>query len=216
MEEINNVNDKPSLHWSTSIHKDVERAVTRNNIYNLAGKRKAYDKVPYFYHIKLRFFLPLFIGWFCSLLNISKCYGLIRSTTIFNKKLYKYFKRRFRFAIFIHYLFGPILFFLIFLLFPLLNNPNIFDYWKQIILEFFSYQMQQQALNDFTNLILNPFFNSDTWWITLVALAAIPCLNLSALFSLKLMNPKNDKWMQLMVLDNELKMKLSNFEKGGK
>lgn len=208
--------DKPSLHWPEEYHYKVDKVIARNERFNSSDDVTFYNKVPYFFDINWKDFLPFFIGWFYSLFVASKTYGIIRSTTIFNKELYWYFKWRIIWANLIYYIFGPFLVFLILFFTPLVGyqDQNVyFENWKKVIDSFFSSGGQEYAVKLFADTIIRNFLETDAWWVTLIVFAVAPCLNVSALFSFYFLNPQNDQWMKLIILENEMKMKLSNFEK---
>ena len=208
--------DKPSLHWPEEYHYKVDKIIAKNKQLNSSDSVSVYNKVPCFFDIDWKDFLPFFIGWFHSLFAASKTYGIIRSTTIFNKELYRYFRMRMFFATLIHYIFGPVLIFVILFFCPMIgfaSTNEFLDSWRKIIESFFSSGGQETAVKLFSETILRKFLTTDAWWITLLVFALAPCINISSLFSFYVLNPENDQWMKLIILENEMKMKLSNFEK---
>ncbi|MDE5767661.1 MAG: hypothetical protein K2H56_03855 [Malacoplasma sp.] len=208
--------DKPSLHWPEEYHYKVDKIIARNERLNSSDEVSIYNKVPYFFDISWMDFLPCFIGWFYSLFASAKTYGIIRSTTIFNKELYWYFKKRMVWAGLIHVLFGPVLIFIILFFCPIVGYPDhdvFFQNWKDVIDNFFSNGGQEQASKIFAETIIKNFIETDAWWITLIFFVFAPCFNISTLFSFYFLNPESDQWMKLIILENEMKMKLSNFEK---
>lgn len=208
--------DKPSLHWPEEYHYKVDKVIAKNQRLNSSDEVSVYNKVPYFFDVSWIDFLPFFIGWFHSLLSSSKTYGIIRSTTIFNEGLYWYFKERIVWSTLIHYLFGPIAIFVILFFCPIVGYQDhnvFFENWKSVFDNFFTAGGQEQATKIFAEKILANFFQTDAWWVTLIFFAIAPCFNISTLFSYYFLNPENDQWMKLIILENEMKMKLSNFEK---
>lgn len=206
----NNIVDKPSLHWSKSYLKKVWKISNKNSKYNFSGKLSTYNKVPNYFYLDWKQFLPCFIGWCFSLYNASYAYGLIRSSTIFNIDLYKVFKKRVFISIATHYLFGPVFIFLVLFLTPLINVE-----WSVFSSTWGSLTKTNIAtfISDFSTNIVKPYFNGSGWWVSLIILSFGSCFNFSSIISYLIINRKNDDYMRLIFLENELKMKLSNFKK---
>lgn len=207
--------DKPSLHWSDSYYSKVNKIISKNNKYNFSGKANVFHKVPTYYKISWLDFLPFFIGWFYSLFKVCKTYGMIRSSSSFYKPLYNYFRNWFWAAIVSFIITGPILFIVILVLAPTISIPisEYFGYWGSAFKTFISSGQQSEGIKLFAENIVNKFFTTDAWWITILLLGFVPCINISTFISYLCFNKHNTSWVQLIILENELKMKLSNFEK---
>lgn len=206
------INDKPSLHWSQDVMKKVNKQIQRNAKFNFSPNATVYKKVPSFYEIEWKDFLPLFLGWCHSLFMLSYTYGLIRSTTIFNKQLYKLFRNKLLLACLIHFIFGPILIFFLIFFTPLMaiESSQYYHIWGQL---------GKIPLNEWTIMyseqVFLPYFNSNAWYICLSIFIFLPCLNVSTLLTSLIFNVKNDNYLKLFFLEDELKMKLTNFKKNG-
>lgn len=210
MNSISNSMDKPSLHWSKSYFSKVSKMVDKNSKYNFSTRINAYKKVPSFYEISWKDFLPCFIGWCHSLFTLAYTYGLIRSTTIFNKDLYKKFRKKVIFSLLAHYIFGPMLIFCIFFFCPMISvSPSsYFSSWSELT---------KLPLNEWSNLfaknVIEPVFNGNAWWIALLIFCFLSCLNVSTFITNMIFNKKNDSYMRLIFLEDNLKMKLTSFKK---
>ncbi|RXY96212.1 hypothetical protein D8X55_04425 [Malacoplasma penetrans] len=207
--------DKPSLHWSNKYYSKVNKIISKNDEFNFSGKTIIFKKVPTYYKISILDFLPVFIGWFHSLFTTCRAYGMIRSSSVFHTPLYKYFKRRFLTSMFVHFITGPLLFFIILFFAPVISIPwsEYISSWSRAAGSFFSAGGQEAGMTIFAQEIVVKFFSTSAWWVTLVIALCFNSLNVSTFVSSWCMNIHNNKWMKLIILENELKMKLSNFEK---
>lgn len=208
---LNNVTvDKPSLHWSKKNHKKISKIINENSKYNFNLKKSIFKKLPPIFEVTWQDFLPIYIGWWHSLFSVCKSYGIIRSSSIFNKKLYKIFKLKQIFSVWIHIIFGPILLFLVIFLSPLLavSADTYFNFLKE-----FNFNNFGDWFNQWLVIIVEPFFNSDAWWTLLLIIIFGSSFNISSLITYYIYYNKNDDYIRLIFLDNELKMKLTNFSK---
>lgn len=205
-----NNHDKPSNHWAPRYKNKALSLVGKHSKFNFSKKRKIYQKLFNYMDLSWKDFLPFFIGWMHSLYSLSVAYGTIRSSSIFNKKLYRYFRNKFAWSLLIHVINGPVLCFLIIFFSPLINikASDFFDAWSGI-----GKLPIYEALNNIINVIVIPYFSSSSWWITFLLLSFLSILNFSAIASFVLINWKQDKYIKLILLEDDLKMKLSNFIK---
>lgn len=214
---MNNINDKPSLHWSDKTLKKVEKIIRKNNKFNYSNRNTAFSKVPHFCEMSWKDFLPFFIGWFHALYSISVAYGMMKSSSVFNKALYINLKNKFALCMTFFYIFGPLAVFSILVFGPMavLNDKAWLDGWGKTLQEFFTDQAYSQkiALMTFNEQIITPFFTTNAWWVTLLIFAFVPCINVPAIVTFLVMNPENNNWMKLIFLENDLKMKITSFEK---
>lgn len=210
MNNKTNSMDKPSLHWSQNYMKKVWKIVNKNSKYNFSKKSSPYNNVPTLYEIEWLDFLPFFIGWAHSLFNASYVYGLIRSSSIFNTELYKYFRKKIFISIAIHFIFGPVLIFFLLFFSPLMDVTweTFSSTWSN-----FSNISFQDFVTNYVSNIIKPYFNGNGWWISLLIFAFGSCLNFSTLFTYSLLIDKNDDYMRLIFLQSDLEMKLTSFKK---
>lgn len=211
MNNLNNsVTDKPSLHWNKSYYNKVIKLTNKNSKINFSPSATVYDKMPSFYEISWLDFLPSFIGWCHALFNLAYTYGMIKSTTIFNKELYKRYKNKLMFCILGHFITCPVLILMVLLFTPLIDvKPDI--YFSTMNNLFAS--LSDVTIAAWSENIVKPFFNGMGWWVALLMLTFIPCLNISTFINYLLIGIVDDKFMKVIFLENELKMKISNFQK---
>lgn len=207
---VNVQNDKPSLHWSKKYYDKVIKMVNKNSRRNYSSRERKKQLVCSYYEISWMDFLPSFIGWCHALFSLSVTYGIIRSTAIFNKELYKYYRNRFLLCILFHFIFGPILIFLIIFLTPLIDVPKdiLFSSWNSLFKN-----LNQESFSNFAEVVIKPYFVGKGWWISIILLTILPSINFCTFFNMIFVGKINDKYMKIIFLENELKMKTSNFTK---
>lgn len=205
-QEVKNV-DRPSLHWDKKYLNKVEAISSKNIEFNSNPNKKIYVKFIGFFQLKWSYFLPIF-GYFQSLVAIFCCYGRIKSSSIFNLELYKYFRRKSIFIWLIYFIFGPLLFLIISFFSPLFGGvitmEQLLSSWSQIF-------TSSMGVQNFGSSILVPYFNSNTWWITLLVHCGVSIFNISALLSALIINVVNDNVLKIYFAEDNFKMKISRF-----
>lgn len=201
--------DKPSLNWSKFTHKKILKQIIKNDNFN-SSNTHPYKKVPNYYSISWFHFLPLFLGWFASIFSLGLTWGFFKSSAIFNKKLYRHFLLRYLICLLFHFVFGPLLFFLILFLSPLFNvDKNLFfKIWHS-----FSFYNLDEWIKIFSENIIQPFFNQNGWYLCLIILFFIPIFNFLTIINYFILNKKNDFYMQMIFLEDDLKIKLSSLRR---
>lgn len=212
---MSNINDKPSLHWSDKNINKIEKLIRKNNKFNYSDRNTAFLRVPHFYDISWKDFLPFFIGWIHALYSASVSYGMIKSSSVFNKSLYWTFKKRFALSLLFFYIFGPLAVAAILIFSPMIviDSNTWLSSWLKAIKLFFTTNSQQESFSVFSTQIIKPFFSTNAWWITIIIFGLGSCLNIPTFATFLIMNPENNDWMKLVFLENELKMKITSFEK---
>lgn len=205
--------DRPSFHWHKKYLDKVNRIVETNINNNASTNFTIYKKFPKIFKFSWLYFLPFFIGYLISVFSIFVSYGRIKSSTVFNKEMYKYFWKKAAIISFIYFIFGPLLILTLFIFFPLLGGIsfNVFQTaWSNLIASF-SQQGLNEGFHQFIAQLVVPTFNSNAWWISFIAIGAISMLNISAIIGYFIINKINDKTITLYVLEDSLKMKISRF-----
>ncbi|WPL37054.1 hypothetical protein [Malacoplasma iowae] len=205
-QEVKNV-DRPSLHWDKKYLNKVEAISSKNIEFNSNPNKKIYSKFNGFFQLKFSYFLPIF-GYFYSLVGIFCCYGRIKSSSIFNLDLYKYFKRKIIIIWFIYFLFGPILFLVISFFSPLfagtITLTQLLNAWAGIF-------TMADGIKNFGTTIIVPYFNSNIWWIALLVQCGASMINVSVIFSSWIINVVNDNVLKIYLAEDNFKMKISRF-----
>lgn len=214
----NQISNAPSQYWPESYKKSVEKKVKKNQKYNSANI-PVYKKFPKMYLTSFCEYLPFFIGWLISLVRSNLAYGRMRSTTCFNKEIYKKFRKRIFLCNILHIIFGPCLFLVIIFIQPLftvsLNSYNAA--WNN----FFTVAFGPgdfgtnfgNAFNQFSIDLIVPTYNSAAWLYGLILLAAIPIVNFSQIFSSIILNFQTKNYIQTLVTEDSLKIKISRLRK---
>lgn len=208
--------DKPSLHWSDKYYLKVSKMIDKNDKFNFSGKNSVFKNIPTYYFVNWKDFLPIFIGWFHSLFSTCRTYGIIRSSSVFYTPLYKYFRSRLLISMVAHFFTGPFLLICILFFGPIIFIPynEYYASWGKAVSTFVSSTGgPASGMKVFADEIVVKFFNTNAWWMTLILLIVVPSFNISTFISVACFNKHNNKWIKLVILENEMKMKLSNFER---
>lgn len=215
---INQTSDAPSQYWPKSYKKSVERKVKKNQKYNSTNK-PVYKKFFKMYWASFWEYMPFFIGWLVSLVRCNFAYGRIRSTTCFNKEIYKKFKKRIFYCNLLHVIFGPCLFLIIIFFQPLFTIS--IDSYNAAWNNFFSVGFGPgdfgtnfgNAFNQISIDLIIPTYNSSAWLYGLILLAAVPIVNFSQIFSEIILNFQTKNFIQTLVTEDSLKIKISRLRK---
>lgn len=197
--------DRPSFYWNKKYLNKVNGIVEHNIDKNNSEKLSIYKKFPKFYKISFWHFMPFFIGYFLSIVGLFGAYGRIKSSSIFNKELYKYFFSRYVVMLTIYFIFGPILLIALLLFFPVLGGMHfntLFTGWQQLF---------NGNFDNFVSIVIVPTFNTNIWWIGIIVIGLISCLNFSTIICYFVINKQNDRTITLYTLEDNLKMKISRF-----
>ncbi len=205
-QEVKNV-DRPSLHWDRKYLNKVEAISSKNIEFNSNPNKKIYVKFIGFFQLKWTYFLPIF-GYFYSLVGIFCCYGRIKSSSIFNIDLYKYFRRKIIVIWVIYFIFGPLLFIAISFFSPLFGGIITFN---QLLTSWSTLFNSPTGVMEFGNTIVTPYFNSNTWWITLLVHCGASMFNVSVVLSALILNVVNDNVLKIYFAEDNFKMKISRF-----
>lgn len=197
--------DRPSFHWRKKYLDKVNQIVEKNIETNNSTKVSIYDKFPKLYKMSWFHYLPLFIGYVISLVDIFSAFGRIKASAVFDKGLLKYYMTRYYILSTIAFIFGPLLLLVLIAIFPLLGG-----------LPFNSFATGWSALfgGDFDGFVANviqPTFNSNAWWIGILAIFLISMVNITTIAAHFIINKKNDQMIILYTLEDNLKMKISRF-----
>lgn len=217
-DKLDKILEAPSYYWPESYKKSVQKSVDKNKKYN-NKKKSVYKKFSKLYYVSIWDFLPFFIGWFFSLTKTNMAYGRTRSTTCFNKKTYKVFKRKIIFVNFVHLIFGPIVFIAILFFQPLfiMSWTDLTNCWSQFFNTVFQSGEIGTNLNTafqyFNETILVPTYNSYAWLYGLALMAAIPMLNISAIIANLVINKGSETYIKTIVTEDILKIKVSRLRK---
>ncbi len=197
--------DRPSFYWNKKYLDKVNGIVEQNIDNNNSEKISIYKKFPKFFKISFWHFIPFFIGYFLSMSSLFASYGRIKSSSIFNKQLYKYFFGRYISLILIYFVFGPVLLIVLILFYPVLGGLNfntLVSGWQQLF---------SGNFDGFVTTVIVPTFNSNAWWIGLLVIGLISSINISVIISYFVINKQNDLTITLFTLEDNLKMKISRF-----
>lgn len=205
--------DRPSFHWHKKYLDKVNKIVENNINNNASSDFTIYKKFPKIFQFSWLYFLPFFIGYLISVFSIFASYGRIKSSSVFDKEMYKYFWKKAALIAFIYFVFGPLLMLTLFIFFPLLGGIsfNVFqNSWSNLF-----FGISQSGLNasfhKFITDLVVPTFNSNAWWIAIIVIGAISMINISVVIGYFIINKVNDKIITLYVLEDTLKMKISRF-----
>lgn len=219
----------PSNYFSIKVKKKVDRIIAKNKLFNekydlKRSKKKKFvkktnseyedilsdgfslRKYPTLFRLHWTFFLPLFIGFFLSWYHVNKVYGIIRSASCFDKTLYKRFRIKYIILIFVFFQFIIGDTFLIVFFTPLINIPSatFFSAWSTM-------GSHNGFFNDLATNIFTPFFNSYTWVYSLLIFIFYSIFNYYSLIAKLLFNHKSKNYIRLIILFDNLKMKLNHF-----
>ena len=212
------ISNAPSHYWPKSYKRSVQRKVKKNQKFNSVSK-PIYKKFTKIYYSSFWEFMPLFIGWLISFVRINLTYGRIRSTSCFNKKVYKNFKKKIIFCNFIHIIFGPVIFILILCFQPLfvIDSKNFLESWNNLFLTIFMpgdfASNVNNGLEQFMIDIVVPTYNSNAWFYGLILIALVPIFNFSQIFSSLILNWHSKNYIKTLVTEDSLKIKISRLRK---
>lgn len=216
--DLTQIQDAPSQYWPKSYKKSVEKSVKKNKKFNSVN-RPIYKKFTKMYYASFWEYMPFFIGWLVSLVRSNLAYGRIRSTTCFNKQIYRKFRKRIVLCNLLHIIFGPCLFIIILCFQPLftLNLQTFSNGWNN----FFSTAFGpgdfgtnlSNASNQFSIDIIQPTYNTTAWLYGLILIAAIPIVNFSQIFSEIILNFQTKNYIQTLITEDSLKIKISRLRK---
>lgn len=216
--EKNLISDAPSHYWPKSYKRSVQKKIKKNEIFNSASK-PVYKKFTKIYYRSFWEFMPLFIGWLVSFVRINLVYGRVRSTSCFNKVVYKNFKKKIIFCNLIHIIFGPFVFTIILCFQPLFAvDLKVFsESWSNLFLTTFASgnfdNNVSNGLEQFVSNIVIPTYNSNAWLYGLILIAAVPIFNFSQIFSSWILNYRSKNYIQTLVTEDSLKIKISRLRK---
>ena len=128
--------------------------------------------------------------------------------SIFNIDLYKYFRRKIIIIWVIYFIFGPLLFITISFFSPLFGGVITFN---QILTSWSALFSSPTGVMEFGNTIVTPYFNSNTWWITLLVHCGVSMFNISVVLSALILNVVNDNVLKIYFAEDNFKMKISRF-----
>lgn len=197
--------DRPSFYWNKKYLDKVNGIVEKNINNNNSEKMSIYKKFPKFFKISFWHFMPFFIGYFLSMVSLFGAYGRIKTSSIFNKGLYKYFYRRYAIMLTIYFIFGPLLLIGLIIFYPVLGGlsfNSLTTGWQELFAGNF---------DSFVTTVIVPTFNTNAWWIGILVIGLISCINVSTIISYFIINKHNDLTITLFTLEDNLKMKISRF-----